>query len=707
MTIPIYIINAQPLLLNNSLVIDLYYLCSDNTDIHCIRIYNIYVSFLVARLPGLTLSQFKKYITTFTRTADRVEYRNDLSDAAYFNFDNNRDYAEIFATNPQTLKTIYDKMHRAFLTYYARINPEKLTTEDKLFYRNTETPFRFTDTTTKLSSTAYFLATKYNIPLIGGAEIYTKYLDKKYSTEYLPRIDLNNISGLNASYEKWNYDTVNERIRQCIIRNESIDFKQNMTLLAYDIETYNPTGVLDPTVPEYYVFSIGVGIFNLIDKFPKKRFGLLSKKFNQDEVFKQSRDEADKNKPLNSKTCMYDGTYKALIVYDEYDTGCQIHMDSNDDNNLNDNDDSKNESSNINPKNELSEYDYTKYIFAKNEKELLEIYIKLLEEYHPQVITGFNTFGFDDNYMYERMKRHGLTKEYLQCFTYYDISSGDNEEMIFSEGSKTNSWFKPFMPVFRSFELKIDNEPYRENKTVRSWLVANVDVYKLMLKEDAKRFTQQGYGNLDTMLATYNVRNPFNNESLSKTGLKIHEMYRRWIEEDNLYSIALYCCQDAWITGTLLISRSKLADLIEMSGISNTLFNDSIYKADGVRVQNSILGYAYKEKFALMDTPFDGRQDAMENEDVLTMGGKEFDQRVIVGGQVRNIHAGKQEFVTAGDFSSMYPANKEASNIDSSSRVDEDIINHPEDYGLSIVQTVKINDMYGEREIYYIKKNDY
>ena len=52
----------------------------------------------------------------------------------------------------------------------------------------------------------------------------------------------------------------------------------------------------------------------------------------------------------------------------------------------------------------------------------------------------------------------------------------------------------------------------------------------------------------------------------------------------------------------------------------------------------------------------------------------------------------------------MHPtSNKEASNIDSSSRVTEDQINHPEKYGLEIVKQIEINDMYGPRKIWYMR----
>ena len=675
-SIPIYITNVQPLLIDDSLIWDIYYLTSNSHELHCLRIFNIQLSFLVARLPSLSLSQFEKYMSQYTSTL-HTEIRNDLAESSYFNFGRNREYLEIFSKNPQTLLSIYNKLNSVLTTFYSRItDPSRLSPDDELFYRNTETPFRYTESTTRLSNTIYNLSTKYNIPLIGGAQLRTKYLTSNYPDDYLPNINPFNIHGLDAqTTSKWNYSTVNANINNCLTKDESVDFKCNMRMLSYDIETYNPDGNLDPNIEDYYIFALGIGIFNLNDRKPLERLCIISK------PFESIPKHVDSNHQLK---CKYDTfyNYRSCIVYNEYV--------SNDDENDDKQDDKQSDKTNDKP------IDKTTYIFTKNEKELLSAFIDILTEYKPQIITGFNTFGFDDNYIYTRMTLHSLDQEYLQTFTYYDILDP-------TCSIQRNKWFTPFMPKFRQFTLKIDNEPKTDNNSVRAWLVLNVDVYKLMLKEDPKRFTQYGRGNLDSMLEAYSIKNPYSNSPLAKTGLKIPEMYRRWEHNENIYSIALYCCQDAWITGTLLISRSKLADLIEMSFISNTSLADSIYHADGTRVANSLLRYAYEEKFALMDTPFVNRHEASHDKNVITLGGKKYDHRTIVGGQVRNIHAGRQWFVVALDYSSMYPANKEATNVDSSSRVDSDMIMHPDKYGIKIVRRLDINDMYGKREIYYVK----
>jgi DNA polymerase elongation subunit (family B) len=287
------------------------------------------------------------------------------------------------------------------------------------------------------------------------------------------------------------------------------------------------------------------------------------------------------------------------------------------------------------------------------------------------------------------MKRYDLVENYLQLFNTYPMIN-------------TPGWFKPFTPNYTEFELKIDNKQYYNNRTVRSPFVLNLDTFKIFLKVDPKRFTQYGRGNLDTMLKAYSIKNPYSGKELQKTGLSITEMFNLWDHSREIYKIALYCRQDAWICGTLLNSKFKLIDYIESALISNILVSDAIYKADGFKVSMSILAYAYKSKYALMDMPGPFRKDNVDKK----LGGKVFDKRQIIGGAVENIVAGRLPYVVALDFAGQYPSQKESSNIDSSSYIDRDVLVNPDRYGLEIVDQRTVYDCYGRHRIIAWQKKD-
>jgi DNA polymerase elongation subunit (family B) len=286
-----------------------------------------------------------------------------------------------------------------------------------------------------------------------------------------------------------------------------------------------------------------------------------------------------------------------------------------------------------------------------------------------------------------------LEESYLQIFTYYNLSEMSRRE---------NSWYHPFHPKMNKFALKYEGESKDLNQTVRSPIVQNIDVYKVILKEDPKRFTQYGRGNLNSMLDTFKVKNPYNNEFLQKTDMKINTMFRLWEEGKDIYRIALYCRQDAWICGTLLNIRNKVSDYMEAANISCSTFADSLFRADGQRVILTILSFAYHQKYSLNDLVGPFRYS--KNEEKRILGGKEYDTRIVIGGAVKSILPGRHSFVMALDFSGQYPSQKEASNIDSSAMIDNEIIEHPERFGLVKLKTILIDDVYGKREVIYLEE---
>ena len=85
------------------------------------------------------------------------------------------------------------------------------------------------------------------------------------------------------------------------------------------------------------------------------------------------------------------------------------------------------------------------------------------------------------------------------------------------------------------------------------------------------------------------------------------------------------------------------------------------------------------------------------------LGGKVNDTRTIIGGEVQSKAPGKELFVIALDFSAQYPAQTEANNISTNTRVDERIVRNPKRYGLECIKHKLIRDCYDNREVYWLK----
>ena len=92
--IPIYITNVHPVLVNNEIIWDIFYLTENSKELHCLRIFNIKLSFLVARFPTIRLDQFERLMKNYVKNL-HTEIRTDLSDSSYFNLGRNREYMEI------------------------------------------------------------------------------------------------------------------------------------------------------------------------------------------------------------------------------------------------------------------------------------------------------------------------------------------------------------------------------------------------------------------------------------------------------------------------------------------------------------------------------------------------------------------------------------------------------------------------------------
>ena len=414
-----YILNVHPIMINDSIVWDVFFLKEDSTDLCCLRIFNIELSFMVARLPGLRLDQFKRLMNDYTGNL-HTELRTDLIEASYYAFGKRHEYIEIFSQSPFILSKVYKQIFKDFEFVYSNINPDKLPPYDQLFYRNTETPFRFTSTSLKFDNTIYNLSTKYHISLVGGVRIDTSRLTKSFPQQFLPEdLKPSNIFGLNAQLSKseleeidakvvetkatedprlarilnrarpspvsmsynsgektpWNYYTVNGNIKHSIKRDDTVDFKCNMTMLSYDIESYNRK-TMDPKVKEAEIFCIGIGLFNLINQKPWKRLCIISKPF--DNLSPKSLDGERILKPIRGKHY----GYPTVSFKYEY--------------------------------NPADETDMTEYITVRNEREILDAFICVINEYKPQIINGFNSFAFDDNYVWQRMNMYGLAQQYLR-----------------------------------------------------------------------------------------------------------------------------------------------------------------------------------------------------------------------------------------------------------------------------------------------------
>lgn len=695
---------------DESLIIDVYYFQKDNEKLNCVRIDNIYTSFYIHRIPGWTIEQT---LTFVQKTAHNVknndfdyEIRSDLRDSCYNVLDKvtirnattaseecgPTCYVEVFSRYPGKLRELLLQLQKELELYYKNMNYKRLSPIDQMILKNTETPFRNTAHTTQITQAAYWFSRTFDIPFVGFNKIHTEKL-KEYRGEYLKPVKINNVYYMSAN-DGENHS--NSKVKEIFEKWEvPLDYAatetNNITIASYDIETYNKNEKPDYDKPKgQYIFCIGVGFFKLNSNKPFERFSIISKDLAADEKVADKLEVIDNWNRLRVN-------YKNIKVYRI--TG------------------------------EYSKDDFTTYLCVRSENEVVSMFVDLLTFFSPHIITGFNNFTFDDPWIFSRIVNKGEIKRikllqvdqrefrkdynailnrridnksdiltrYLQVFSTYDVSE------IYARN------IYMLLPQWTRFSMKMEGKTNSDDLfTIHAPVIQTMDVMKLLMKAEAKRFSQKW--NLNYMLSSFHIKNPFNGEPLSKTGLTIAEMFDAWDESRDLYDIAFYCLQDSWICGTLIIERSNIVDKLAMSTITFTSFQDSIFRADGHRVTCLNARYARAYNFAFMDEGYSKRVEMIdhnwekdEDAKIVGLGNKTFDDRIVVGGAVRNVHSRRCTGIVAADFSSMYPSQYRSGNIASSTCVDKYILDNPEQFGLKTVLIKDVIDMYGKRKIYYLK----
>ena len=769
---------------------DIFYFDVHSTKLNVIRIVNAYMSFMICKLPGLTTKQTLNWVKIKAKKYPEGKFqfkiRNDIRDSAFCVFDHLLEYIEIFSRSPEVLNKLKEDLENELRNdYYKNLRKKDLPPWDRVFLEETESPFRFTQYSTNVLNSKYWLSGKFNIPITGYIDVNMKKL-KEYQGHHLRPLS-NRIEKMYICVANGLDHFINDGIWQTF-RTVKIDDKyhnkqmDNIIVASYDIETYVRDANPNPEADDQPVFCVGVSFFKISDETPFKRYCILADDLMKDEeirasliptktgiipdswldsnpildIVKPSKDKSNDNgsneKQTKSEHESHEEIKETNINSNDKESN-EIPPISKDDNKpIEDLDPDKLKGSGISQeqengfkyipiehyvreyivKNEYKdeaindkegqliykhpELDETTYICLKREDKQVELrimlaFIGILARHHPHIILGFNNYMFDDVAMYHRMERNTQIKnKFLQLFTPYNLNEIESGDDALARNSK-----KHLKPVFRSFPLKMEGKvANRDNRTVRATLVQSMDAYKILLKADAKRFSQDG--RLDTMLAFYNI----NDQSLSKFKLDKIEitdehgekhietnnyqiMFYCWVHAQQLYQIAKYCCQDAWITGTLLIARAGILDKLAMAGTTFTSFEDSIFLADGHRVSCLNSHKGYMAGFSVMDSADKQREDKRNDPSIRALGEKYFCRCKLVGGAVRNVHAYRALAIVAGDYSAQYPNNWIANNIDSSARVPRYIIDHPKDFGLEIVHTVEINDTYGPRTVLYLK----
>lgn len=663
---------------------DYFYLSQDIPRTKCrnvfniLKITNIRPEFYCAKPPGLDFDTFFSDCSSIASIHNCKVSTSEFLDSQFFTFEQKLKYLKFTSLNHFNLINCHKSLKTYLLNYYTtKLNKNELKGYDRIFFNQTESPIRFSSNCMSLDKICYFLTAKYNIPSVGTTCINTAELNPYTDEEEISTIyDPNALKNINKIYQI-DFENISKLINPAD-SSSAERLTDKLKILSYDIETYNNKLNTWDEHSDQPIICIGIGIFDMTNSLPQRRVSIITKDFDKSEL----KDFKYTIKVKNNAKCYNIHDYNPAIIPNQ-----------------------KAKHLNLTTTDEDIVFDIpTEYIVVKSECQLIQQFITFIRNIKPYTITGFNNWNFDDKWIHAKLEIYGLEQEMFKALSMYTIDI------------KNKNYIQP--PKYGSINVKLDGEINKNNyQTWTNGFVSFHDAMFSAVKEDPKKFNQRQSRKLNSMLDTYDIKYPYamagEGQKLQKTGLDIPTMFRYWANDIHIYQIARYCCQDAWITCVLAIERNMISDLIEMSNITHTTFADSLLKAVNIRVASTLNFYAYQENFAFYDSP---DNEARTYKLRSALGNKFYERKTLRGGAVKNKKNGREKFIVALDFSSMYPSQKEGSNVDTSSRVDDYIIQHPEEFGLQLLNSYFQEDMYCERrfltfksistgKIYYVEEN--
>lgn len=237
--------------------------------------------------------------------------------------------------------------------------------------------------------------------------------------------------------------------------------------------------------------------------------------------------------------------------------------------------------------------------FYESEEEMLEGFIEIINDFDPDMLTGFNCNNFDFPYILERMRQRNIKPLFGRCNT---KSVFDRKIGISHKISITGRF------ILDSFEV---------------------------IKKD---FSLQRYG-LDFV-----SRKLLNSK---KEDVKHSEIGTLWKGSDESYcKLIEYSRIDAVLAMDLVIKLKLLDKYLALSKVSGTLIQDTIEGGETTKIEHYLLREFNNEGYVMQCRP--DQRTVMERD--------KMKKKELVGGYVIEPEKGLHKNVVVLDFASMYPS---------------------------------------------------
>lgn len=302
----------------------------------------------------------------------------------------------------------------------------------------------------------------------------------------------------------------------------------------------------------------------------------------------------------------------------------------------------------------MEEYKDSINICCKTERELLIAIGKILRDYKPDIMTGYNVYGFDWKYLYDRARRFNCLSQLFEVSKDPTCKYVWSKKKLESSGRGKNTFYYPDIPGIVHMDLLPAIK--RDHKLPN---------YKL--NTSAKQFI--GQAKLDMPIR------------------ELNKLFRRGRSSD-LRLIAEYCMRDTELCITLMKKLNLLKGEMAMANACLVPVDYMIFRGMGVKVL-SLLGYQCYEDEKIV-------QDNHVEYESLGKRKAEYTGATVI--EPKEI--GLSEDVVVLDFTSLYPTNMIAHNMSSDTLVKSKKYMDLPGYKY---ETISYTDMEGEKTATFVQ----
>ncbi len=265
--------------------------------------------------------------------------------------------------------------------------------------------------------------------------------------------------------------------------------------------------------------------------------------------------------------------------------------------------------------------------FQGNEKEILTGLSKLIREYDPDIITGYNIDNFDLPRLNTRMKSLANKKD-------------------FSSGADLFGWGR--VPIIESEAKRL--VPSRDSNR-RTWRIHGRCVLDAWWQARTVLRPKR-----ETLKYVCRLLWP-ENEDLQKMDVDASQMDREWAERPDV--VMEYCVQDTILPLEILREISAVKRKEALASVAAVPLEVAISGTTSQWIDSLVIRLADSENIAVPRTNRGGRGEQ------------------IVGGYVHEVEAGVSRWIAVLDFKSMYPSIMISNNICYTTRIDKN--NRPDE----------------------------